>query len=257
MDMDISLSCRVCLGEFNDGTHRPLLLPTCGHSFCTFCIDHLYKQAKYGCPECKKANAVKDVSSLPVNYSLLSVAKARQQISPDVMQNSSVSVGAMPSASEPRCQPPKTLRKSQSTSTLAPQSAPGVSKLTSSMTSRYLRANQARPHHELSRVNQAKPFHELSHANQAKPRHELSHSRRSGQFMGRSSGANVSSVVSSKDHEMMTLQEELDFQMAIHLTFCKDASHGHDDATRSLCRWQYPEDDELHTALALSREYKS
>ncbi|KAK3856509.1 hypothetical protein Pcinc_037174, partial [Petrolisthes cinctipes] len=73
--MDENLSCRVCLGDYNNTTHNPLLLPACGHTFCSFCIDQLYSQNKRPCPQCRKSNAIQRSSSLPVNYSLLSIVE--------------------------------------------------------------------------------------------------------------------------------------------------------------------------------------
>lgn len=233
LDMDINLTCRVCLGEFDNNAHRPLLLPACGHTFCTSCIGHLYKQSNLGCPECKKANAIKAISSLPVNYSLLSVVQSKQRsASTSETMNSPPDVKPKSFVSPESCHVPhKTLQKSQNIN--SPHPLNSVPQVTSSLKNVYRgssRRENSNSHHSTS--------------------------QRSHQFAEESSrAASFSPEMINKDPETMTLQDELDFQMAVHLTFCKDASHGHDDPTRSFHCWQYPEDEELHTALALSRGY--
>ncbi|KAK4322322.1 hypothetical protein Pmani_006928 [Petrolisthes manimaculis] len=53
-----NLTCGVCLCDYDSVTHTPLLLPACGHTFCSVCIDQLYTQNKWACPQCRKSNAV-------------------------------------------------------------------------------------------------------------------------------------------------------------------------------------------------------
>ena len=55
-DVEDILKCNVCLGDFNDNSQRPLLLPACGHTFCASCLESLQKQSRVGCPECRKVS---------------------------------------------------------------------------------------------------------------------------------------------------------------------------------------------------------
>ncbi|XP_069940791.1 uncharacterized protein [Cherax quadricarinatus] len=77
--LDNGLTCSVCLESYNEQERRPLLLPACGHTFCKNCLmDIAARDPDAGglqCAACRKPQPVKDVQDLPVNYSLLEVAR--------------------------------------------------------------------------------------------------------------------------------------------------------------------------------------
>lgn len=240
-DVDENLTCRVCLGLFDDGMHRPLLLPACGHTFCSFCIDNLHTKGKLKCPECRKDNAVKAISSLPVNYSLLRVVHFKVTNTSNVTKKQDEAV-AKPKSSGSSLEwltrnsdPPPTSRADGPTVSLVSSSPP--------------KPMQRNPHRSSS--SEKMP---LTTVNWMSPQHSFNSLRRHKLCMGENSKETTSHVKSTE--EEMTLQEELDFQMAVHLTFCKDASHGHDDPSCASSCWQFPLDDDINTAISVSRTYK-
>ncbi|KAK7066757.1 hypothetical protein SK128_021666 [Halocaridina rubra] len=76
MEMDeIGLSCIICEQNFSDEKIPRNL--TCGHSFCTHCIDQfLQTNQEKRCPECRQELAVNSSSGLSVNYPLLRLARS-------------------------------------------------------------------------------------------------------------------------------------------------------------------------------------
>ena len=68
------LSCDICYLRFNKESRRPLVL-TCGHTFCTSCLDKIKetKKISYLCPSCKCSYQNDDKHKLPANIHLLRV----------------------------------------------------------------------------------------------------------------------------------------------------------------------------------------
>ncbi|XP_068696606.1 tripartite motif-containing protein 2-like isoform X1 [Montipora foliosa] len=69
-----SLECSICREKFDDQQHCPRLLPGCGHSFCTSCLQSLLKKNAINCPTCRSTVFVPTgVASLPKNFALLDI----------------------------------------------------------------------------------------------------------------------------------------------------------------------------------------
>jgi len=72
-----SLSCTVCCEKFNEEQHCPRLL-SCGHTFCTGCLEQLFPRSASGsvviCPSCRREMPVlAGAKGLPKNFALLDV----------------------------------------------------------------------------------------------------------------------------------------------------------------------------------------
>nr|XP_027226883.1 mucin-19-like isoform X2 [Penaeus vannamei]XP_027226884.1 mucin-19-like isoform X3 [Penaeus vannamei] len=78
-DLETECTCSVCLEFFATGARAPLLLPTCGHTFCRACLTKLQSTIPWHCPLCGSAYTSKSVSKLPVNYLALGVASALEK----------------------------------------------------------------------------------------------------------------------------------------------------------------------------------
>ena len=75
------LECPVCCEIYDDQSLCPRIL-SCGHSFCTSCLQHLLRLGdKFRCPTCRvKVNvSPAGVAGLPKNYALLSVFVIKPQ----------------------------------------------------------------------------------------------------------------------------------------------------------------------------------
>ncbi|XP_068247340.1 uncharacterized protein [Palaemon carinicauda] len=307
MDVGDILKCHVCLGSYNDSSHRPLLLPACGHTFCASCLENLQKQSRVNCPECRKPNAIQPVSSLPVNYVVLNLEQAKQE-KQGSLQGRAEDVPLPQHRSQPssrRCSDPppvdlmsasplRHLRRSGSTSGRTeyvyqsperpgnpPHHRAQAEALRLSPSRQLRRTASARSDQypqqmfgfsaEAYGMSPPRPLRrsasirsECSEHTQHMPgvprmlerRHPVTHAL-AGSTVVNTRGcpqAYRGTVTEENERCARELQEELDFQMAVHLTFCKNVNHGHDDG--ALCaarRWQYPEDEDLRTALLLSR----
>ncbi|XP_069983619.1 serine-rich adhesin for platelets [Penaeus vannamei] len=78
-DLETECTCSVCLEFFATGARAPLLLPTCGHTFCRACLTKLQSTIPWHCPLCGCAYTSKSASELPVNYLALGVASALEK----------------------------------------------------------------------------------------------------------------------------------------------------------------------------------
>lgn len=68
-------TCPICYNEYNSAQNMPLVLPSCGHTVCETCLQHMsdtYYSLK--CPVCRTHN-FQCVETLPVNYALLELAE--------------------------------------------------------------------------------------------------------------------------------------------------------------------------------------
>ncbi|XP_068696613.1 E3 ubiquitin-protein ligase TRIM45-like isoform X2 [Montipora foliosa] len=69
-----SLECSICCEQFDDQEHCPRLLPSCGHSFCTSCLQSLLKKNTINCPTCRSTVSVPaGLATLPKNFALLDI----------------------------------------------------------------------------------------------------------------------------------------------------------------------------------------
>ncbi|XP_042219760.1 uncharacterized protein LOC121864673 isoform X2 [Homarus americanus] len=85
LTLDDGLTCSVCLDTYSEGDRRPLMLPACGHTFCKHCLAGIMARegvkGNFLCPTCRRPQPVHAVQDMPVNYSLLEVAR-RDALSP-------------------------------------------------------------------------------------------------------------------------------------------------------------------------------
>lgn len=65
--------CTVCFKRYDDDGHRPRVLTSCGHSFCSTCITEMIKDNKLQCPNCRASCDLSTVDQLPVNFALLDI----------------------------------------------------------------------------------------------------------------------------------------------------------------------------------------
>ncbi|KAK8387317.1 hypothetical protein O3P69_018124 [Scylla paramamosain] len=77
--LDGGLCCSVCMEGYTEEERRPLMLPACGHTFCKQCMSTVMaregERGTFLCPTCRRPQPVRAVVDLPVNYSLLEVAR--------------------------------------------------------------------------------------------------------------------------------------------------------------------------------------
>ncbi|XP_068742924.1 tripartite motif-containing protein 2-like isoform X2 [Montipora capricornis] len=82
-----SLECSICCEKFDDQQHCPRLLPACGHSFCTSCLQSLLKENPINCPTCRSAvSAPAGLATLPKNFALLDILLTLPQKENDDLQ---------------------------------------------------------------------------------------------------------------------------------------------------------------------------
>ncbi|XP_068688634.1 tripartite motif-containing protein 3-like isoform X1 [Montipora foliosa] len=68
-----ALECSICCERFDDQMCCPRLL-SCGHSFCSKCLEKLLSEKAINCPTCRNAVSVPaGVVGLPKNFSLLDI----------------------------------------------------------------------------------------------------------------------------------------------------------------------------------------
>ena len=68
-----ALECSICCERFDNQTRCPRLL-SCGHSFCSNCLEKLFNEKAINCPTCRNAVSVPaGVAGLPKNFALLDI----------------------------------------------------------------------------------------------------------------------------------------------------------------------------------------
>lgn len=75
--LEAAVTCGVCLKEYDQEFRRPVLLPSCGHTFCRTCV----KAMACGgdtvvCPSCRQSYACNDVDNFPINFSIQILASS-------------------------------------------------------------------------------------------------------------------------------------------------------------------------------------
>ncbi|XP_068754227.1 tripartite motif-containing protein 2-like isoform X2 [Montipora capricornis] len=82
-----SIECSICCETFDDQQHCPRLLPSCGHSFCTSCLQSLLKKNAINCPTCRSTvSAPAGLAALPKNFALLDILRSLPQKESDDLQ---------------------------------------------------------------------------------------------------------------------------------------------------------------------------
>ena len=77
------LECSICCERFDEEKLCPRLL-SCGHSFCSSCLEKLFLEYAINCPTCRSAVSVPaGVTGLPKNFALLDVLQATPQTPAD------------------------------------------------------------------------------------------------------------------------------------------------------------------------------
>ena len=61
----MDLNCKICLEDFNNSNHKPIIVMQCGHTFCLECVKQLKKQ-EFICP-----NDREPITNQKPNYALL------------------------------------------------------------------------------------------------------------------------------------------------------------------------------------------
>eukprot|EP00808_Paulinella_micropora_P009723 g37211.t1 len=84
--MNSSFERSICFERFDDEKLCPRLL-SCGHSFCSGCLEKLLKHDAVTCPTCRKdAPVPKGVHGLPKNFALLDVLAAPKRKEDDAVR---------------------------------------------------------------------------------------------------------------------------------------------------------------------------
>lgn len=76
-----NIKCLICNKNFNLQEKKPLILPKCGHTFCSSCLHSLLsKNEKFFCPEEKtEYSNIKKISDLPPNNMILKILQETEQ----------------------------------------------------------------------------------------------------------------------------------------------------------------------------------
>ncbi|CAL4125533.1 unnamed protein product, partial [Meganyctiphanes norvegica] len=72
------LQCAVCSEDYEASTREPVMLPSCGHTFCRPCLANLESNGPLDCPSCRKRHAWPMVHELPSNFIALSLLDSKK-----------------------------------------------------------------------------------------------------------------------------------------------------------------------------------
>ena len=80
-------TCTICYKIFSN-ERAPLILTTCGHTYCTECLTAILGNNEVICPECKQITSLMDnpITSLPKNRSLIDMIEYHEYISKYIEQ---------------------------------------------------------------------------------------------------------------------------------------------------------------------------
>jgi len=100
----ISLQCPIDLEYYED----PRLI-ACGHTFCLECVKGLQKNKVITCPSCRREQEIDDITTLPVNYSVMQAIdeyrKQHPKDSEEYKKNHNPSIGEGISMIDDQTQP--------------------------------------------------------------------------------------------------------------------------------------------------------
>jgi hypothetical protein len=65
------LECTICLEKFTKENDRAPRFLQCGHSFCTACLQRIYKNGEVTCPTCRRVLTVTLFDEIPKNFALI------------------------------------------------------------------------------------------------------------------------------------------------------------------------------------------
>ncbi|XP_045131948.1 E3 ubiquitin-protein ligase TRIM32-like isoform X1 [Portunus trituberculatus] len=75
--LEAAVICPICLKEYDAEFRRPLLLSSCGHTFCRSCVKNLVcDKATIVCPCCRHEYKDAEVDNFPVNFSIQILASS-------------------------------------------------------------------------------------------------------------------------------------------------------------------------------------
>jgi len=57
------MDCKICFEFFNESDHKPTIITSCGHTYCSFCLG---SKSVQNCPECRSI-----FNGTVVNYAVL------------------------------------------------------------------------------------------------------------------------------------------------------------------------------------------
>ncbi|XP_047471124.1 E3 ubiquitin-protein ligase KEG-like [Penaeus chinensis] len=66
------MRCKLCKKGYDSRRHVPLILPSCGHTFCRMCLLELEEEeTHFDCPRCDKLHKRPSVQNLQINWDSL------------------------------------------------------------------------------------------------------------------------------------------------------------------------------------------
>lgn len=68
------MNCKQCALPYNNGKNVPQLLPRCGHTVCSACLQLDFASGRYKCLECSVVNFAEIIDDFPKNLTLLSIS---------------------------------------------------------------------------------------------------------------------------------------------------------------------------------------
>jgi len=79
-----ALVCSICFSEYDSFTNPPRMLPFCGHTFCTACIERRLSEThdNFSCPVDRLVldQQIKSIEAFPLNYALKQILETRSQV---------------------------------------------------------------------------------------------------------------------------------------------------------------------------------
>jgi hypothetical protein len=74
------MDCPECKQEFDESSHIPRILTSCGHTICETCMKLRFKKKSILCPQCAVTTNTSSLSSLPTNLALIQLKQKKRAI---------------------------------------------------------------------------------------------------------------------------------------------------------------------------------